>query len=63
MYQRYTADYWRQRAKEARTVALRLRRPDRRRIMLDVAGAYERMASVADCFASRDNASQTPTPR
>ena len=63
MGQRYTAMYWRRRAEEARSVALRLRRPDRRRIMLDVAAGYERMASVADCFPKRENEFQVPTPR
>jgi hypothetical protein len=63
MYQRYTADYWRQRAKEARAVALKLRHPDRRRTMLDIARGYERMARVADCSATRANESQAPTPK
>ena len=63
MSQRYTADYWRQRAKEARAVALQLRHPDRRRTMLDIAAAYERMARGADCSATRANESQAPTPK
>lgn len=54
MGQRYTAKYWRQRAQEARAVALHLRRPERRRIMLDIAEGYERIANTAECFSSRD---------
>lgn len=63
MYRRYTADYWRRRAEEARAVALRLRYPERRRTMLNIAAGYERMASVADCLATRDNESRVPTPK
>jgi len=51
---RYTAKYWRRRAEETRAVALQLRRPDRRRIMLDISAGYERMASMVDRLATRD---------
>ena len=63
MSKRYTADYWRQRAKEARAVALQLRHPDRRRTMLDIAAGYERMARVAECSETRANESQAFTPK
>lgn len=55
MGQRYTPKYWRRRAEEARTVALHLRRPERRRIMLDIAACYERIARMADSLAPRAN--------
>lgn len=31
--------------------------------MLNIAAGYERMASVADCLATRDNESRVPTPK
>ena len=42
------ADYWRERAKEARAKAVEMRDPEFKRIMFDIAEAYERVADNAD---------------
>jgi hypothetical protein len=41
------AEYWRERAKEARASAEAMQDPECKRIMLDIAEAYERIAHRA----------------
>ena len=41
-----TAEYWRDRAKKARAKADAMRDPECKQIMLDIAEAYERLASL-----------------
>jgi hypothetical protein len=41
------ADYWRERAKEARRQSEQMSRPDDKRELLDIARAYERLAKLA----------------
>ena len=41
-------EHWRQRAKDARAAADRLDAPDAKRMLLEIAKAYEELASMAE---------------
>jgi hypothetical protein len=51
--QPYDADYWRQRAEEARALAGSMKLPDARREIEQIARAYERLADRAERTAGR----------
>lgn len=44
----FSAKYWRARADEARAIAAELRLPHRKRVMLEIAAAYERLAGIVE---------------
>ena len=48
------ADFWLERAEEARTLAADLMRPEARLEMLKVAAAYERLAKYSEQTAGRN---------
>jgi hypothetical protein len=48
------AEYWRKRAEEARATAEAMQDPECKRIMLDIAEAYERIADRESDETSRD---------
>jgi len=43
----HDAGYWRERAKEARAHAEQMPSAEDKRLLLDIAGAYERLAELA----------------
>lgn len=45
---RLGAEYWRERADEARAQAKQMRSPDARRTLLDIADNYEQLAQQAE---------------
>jgi hypothetical protein len=51
--QPYDADYWRQRANEARALAEAMTLPVARRVLEHIAATYERLANRAECTAGR----------
>ena len=50
---RFTAKHWRDRAEETRAVAEQLDDPEARRIMLEIAAGYERLAERAQAREAR----------
>jgi hypothetical protein len=42
------AAYWKQRAKQARVTAESMHQPDAKRIMLEIAEGYDRLAKMAE---------------
>jgi hypothetical protein len=54
--QSYDADFWRQRAKEARAIAEAMTLPVARREMEHIAAAYDRLAERAERTAGRKGA-------
>ena len=51
--QPYDADYWRQRANDARALAEAMTLPMARRVLEHIAATYERLANRAECLAGR----------
>ena len=63
MTRREDPAYWRKRAEEARTVADMMNRLEDRRLLLEVANGYDRLAGYAELLVARIRSVSMREPR